>query len=86
MGQDGTVSGWLTDNGQHLSRMVSAQAISWHTADFQPGDVVVLHLGIFHMSAANVSNTLRISCDTRWQPAQDERDPRLHEWRDQMFE
>ena len=66
--------------------MVSAQAITWHTADFQPGDVVVLQLGSFHMSAANVSNTLRISCDTRWQPAQDARDPRLHEWRDQIFE
>ncbi len=31
-------------------------------------DVVILHPEVMHMSAANVSGSIRLSCDTRWQP------------------
>jgi hypothetical protein len=30
-----------------------------------------------HMSSVNRTNKLRLSCDTRWQPAQDPVDPRF---------
>lgn len=30
-----------------------------------------------HMSTVNVTNKLRLSCDTRWQPSNEPRDPRF---------
>ena len=46
----------------------------------QAGDVVILHPEVMHMSAANVSGSIRLSCDTRWQPAGDARNPRFKFW------
>ena len=46
----------------------------------QAGDVVILHPDVMHMSAANVSCRIRLSCDTRWQPALDPRDPCFRVW------
>ena len=46
----------------------------------QAGDVVILHPEVMHMSAANISSSIRLSCDTRWQPANDARDPRFKFW------
>lgn len=43
-------------------------AVDWQTADFRAGDVVALAIDTFHMSAANRTNRIRVSCDTRWQP------------------
>ena len=31
-----------------------------------------------HMSSVNLTNKLRISCDTRWQPSDQPVDPRFH--------
>lgn len=31
-----------------------------------------------HMSSVNLTNKLRVSCDTRWQPADHAVDPRFH--------
>lgn len=90
VGKDGTRSGWLTDNGQDVEAWVhkvsgssgsaSEAAPRWFTADFKAGDVILLRLDVLHMSAANRSNCLRISCDTRWLPADELRDPRLAVW------
>ena len=64
--------------------------VDWRTADFEPGDVVALGVDACHMSASNESgaNTaggkgarVRLSCDTRWQPACKETDPRIRVWR-----
>lgn len=40
-------------------------------------------LDVLHMSASNESDPprIRLSCDTRWQPADEPRDPRLRVWR-----
>ena len=40
-------------------------------------------LDVLHMSASNESRPLRVrlSCDTRWQPAGEPHDPRLKVWR-----
>ena len=32
----------------------------------QPGDVVLLHPAVLHMSATNTLEEVRLSCDTRW--------------------
>lgn len=40
-------------------------------------------LDVLHMSASNETAPprIRLSCDTRWQPAGEPRDPRLIVWR-----
>ena len=50
--------------------------VEWLTTDFEPGDVVFLGLDTLHMTAANATDELRISCDTRWRHAGGEPDPR----------
>jgi hypothetical protein len=35
VGKDGTTSGWLTDNGALLQRLVNQYSIDWRTADMQ---------------------------------------------------
>jgi hypothetical protein len=81
VGKDGTRSGWLSDNGALLAADVGA--VDWRVADCGPGDIVVLGLDVLHMSASNESRPprIRVSCDTRWQPAHEPRDPRLKVWR-----
>ena len=80
-GLDGTHSGWLGKAPEDLSAFVNPYAIDWRTADFQPGDLVVLTLGVIHMTAPNKTNSVRISCDTRWQPFSDATDPRTGNWK-----
>ena len=68
---DGTESGWLscypqTWIDQHLSPC--GNPLRWVSAEFQPGDVVILDLKVLHMSGTNTTNELRISCETRWIP------------------
>ena len=38
-------------------------------------------MDVVHMTACNISGRIRLSCDTRWQPAEDARDMRLSVWR-----
>ena len=80
VGRDGTRSGWLTDDGAKVGALVgNPHAVDWRTADMRAGDVVVLHADVLHMSAANVSGRLRLSCDTRWQLGAAPRDPCLRD-------
>ena len=54
----------------------------WRTADFAPGDAVVLRLDCLHMSAQNTTDLLRVSADTRWKMAgQDNPAVQLTDWR-----
>lgn len=80
VGADGTQSGWIGSRAHDLSGHVSPYAVDWRTADFIAGDVVVLGLDVVHMTAPNLTRQVRISCDTRWQPADDERDSRAGHW------
>lgn len=82
VGDDGTRSGWLADDGRFLNGPAAATTVDWRIADVAPGDIIVLGLDVLHMSAANCTDTVRLSCDTRWQPASAERDPRLVLWRE----
>ena len=74
VGKDGTRSGWL--DVQEAQQLENSGA-KWVTTTFRPGDVCVLGLDTLHMTGPNTLNNLRISCDTRWQPASDPADPRL---------
>lgn len=42
--------------------------------------MLLVGMEVVHMTACNVSGRIRLSCDTRWQPAEDARDPRLTVW------
>ncbi|KAK9839538.1 hypothetical protein WJX81_008260 [Elliptochloris bilobata] len=81
VGSDGTRSGWLSGDGSVLASVVGRYAVDWRTAPLRAGDVVVLGLDTYHMTACNVSSEARLSCDTRWQPAGDPRHPPLRDWR-----
>ena len=60
--------------------MMGLSGLSSTLICMQAGDIVILHPELMHMSAANVSSSIRLSCDTRWQPASVPRDPRFKYW------
>jgi hypothetical protein len=77
---NGTSSGWLTNDPNTLLPDIlgrktrnSSKSLDdlWVSGDFEPGDVVILHLHTIHMTATNVTDRWRISCDTRWLPVPD---------------
>ena len=56
----------IAPTGSVLAGLVGRYAVDWRTAGLHAGDVVVLGLGTYHMTARNISNEARLSCDTRW--------------------
>jgi hypothetical protein len=66
-GSDGTTAGWLSNDGSSVPGF--AETLDWHSSAFAAGDVFVLGVDTVHMTLQNVSDHVRISCDTRWQPA-----------------
>ena len=57
--------------------MVDKFGFTLGTAHFNPGDVIIFGLYMMHSSAPNRSNCYRISIDTRYQLASDEKDDRF---------
>jgi hypothetical protein len=47
------------------------------TTHFNPGDAILFGMFMMHSSAPNLSNRYRISIDTRYQPADEEKDERF---------
>ncbi|OWF45861.1 uncharacterized protein LOC110456468 [Mizuhopecten yessoensis] len=67
-------SGWFTSDPDEISAGFGGQ---WKTTDFRAGDVLLFTMRTVHMSTSNLTDFLRISCDTRWQPACDQLDTRF---------
>ncbi len=44
---------------------------------FSAGDILIFTMRTIHMSSINLTNKLRLSCDTRWQPSNEPIDPRF---------
>eukprot|EP01006_Ploeotia_vitrea_P001096 TRINITY_DN104197_c0_g1_i1.p1 TRINITY_DN104197_c0_g1~~TRINITY_DN104197_c0_g1_i1.p1 ORF type:complete len:293 (-),score=12.23 TRINITY_DN104197_c0_g1_i1:193-1050(-) len=65
VGNDGTNSGWLTSSAAEVSKQYGGDP-KWVTTAFKMGDIVVLPPTTLHMSTANTTDNVRISCDTRW--------------------
>lgn len=72
-GKDGTTSGWLTTNPLEIESQVcrksgrfNEQNLTWVSADFQEGDICIIDVDVMHITATNLTNTWRLSCDTRW--------------------
>jgi len=67
-------TGWFTEDPLELSSQFGG---TWKTSDYNAGDVLIFGMRTFHMSTVNTTRLVRISCDTRWQPASQPVDPRF---------
>lgn len=66
--------GKLTENPPLLQKGLN---LPWLTAEtYRPGDVVIFSLQTIHASLDNTSNRVRLSTDSRYQPASEPADPR----------
>jgi hypothetical protein len=68
--------GHLSDSPMELAR---SRGVRLLTTAFEPGDVLIFGMFTLHGSFDNASGRgrLRLSVDTRWQPAEDPMDPRF---------
>ena len=67
------IEGHFTDNPLE---MVDKFGCKWATTHFEAGDVLIFSIFLMHASLTNTTNSLRISCDTRYQRKDDKRDNR----------
>jgi ectoine hydroxylase-related dioxygenase (phytanoyl-CoA dioxygenase family) len=56
--------------------MVDQFGGQWKTTEFKKGDVMIFGMHLMHASTLNETNSYRISCDTRYQPADEPVDER----------
>lgn len=68
-------SGWLTTDPRDITRRAPG-AVQWVAGDYAAGDVILFGMDTLHMSTANLTGRVRLSCDVRWQPAADPIDGR----------
>lgn len=66
-------SGALAENPALLREDLGGR---WLTTDFQAGDVLTFTIFTVHCGLDNSSDRLRLSCDSRYQPASQPADPR----------
>jgi len=66
-------TGWLTEDPLEL---VQRYGGVWRTTNFRAGDVLIFDMWTMHMSTTNITEKVRLSCDTRWQRADELVDPR----------
>jgi len=66
-------SGWLTSDAAELARGGDVQ---WVGGDYEAGDVILFGLRTLHCSTANLTDAVRVSCDVRWQRADEPCDER----------
>jgi len=67
------VSGVLSDNPVQLRKTLGGR---WLTTDFRAGDVLIFSTYTVHASLDNASDRIRLSSDSRYQPAADIADER----------
>jgi hypothetical protein len=67
------VEGWFTNDP---IEMVDRYGGRWATSEFRAGDALIFGMFTMHASLNNVSNRYRISCDTRYQRADEPVDER----------
>jgi hypothetical protein len=68
-----TKGGWLSKNPRTLREKLGGR---WLTADFRMGDLLTFGMTTVHASLDNHSREIRLSTDTRYQPAHEAIDPR----------
>lgn len=66
-------TGWFSENPREMSKIFG---IGWKSQNFGLGDVLIFTSRTVHMSTQNLTEKVRISCDTRWQRQDEPVDPR----------
>lgn len=75
-------TGWFTEDPAEVAALDSAppgsgqEARGWVSGDYGAGDVIIFGMHTLHMSTANLTDSVRISCDVRWQAAAEPIDER----------
>jgi ectoine hydroxylase-related dioxygenase (phytanoyl-CoA dioxygenase family) len=67
------ISGWFSTDPVELVDRYGGQ---WLTTEFRMGDAIIFGMFTMHGSLNNVSRRFRLSCDTRYQRADEPVDPR----------
>ncbi|MEM7132395.1 MAG: phytanoyl-CoA dioxygenase family protein [Chloroflexota bacterium] len=67
------VTGWFSDDPIELVDRYGGQ---WKTAEFEMGDALIFGMYTMHGSLTNTTNRFRVSCDTRYQRADEPVDER----------
>lgn len=67
------VSGWFSDDPVEIVEKFGGK---WRTTEFRAGDVLIFSMYTMHMSLNIAGDRWRISCDTRFQPADEPVDER----------
>ena len=67
----GTVASSSGQQGRQAGYGLDPSRLSWATADFLPGSAVLFHCRTAHRGLPNRSDRIRLSCDFRYQPAED---------------
>jgi len=60
------IAGHFSENPNELVDRFGGR---WATTEFRAGDAIIFNMHILHASLVNTTNTVRISIDTRYQPA-----------------
>lgn len=66
-------NGWISDNPPRLAKELG---LRWLTADFQAGDLLTFPMHTLHLGLDNASDHVRLSSDSRYQPATEPADGR----------
>jgi hypothetical protein len=69
-----TGTGWFGTDPREVAAL--DPGAQWMSGDYSAGDLIMFGMRTIHMSTANVTDRVRISCDIRWQPAADPQDER----------
>ncbi len=67
------IEGWFSQDPMELSERYGGQ---WKTAEFRAGDVITFGMYAMHASTTNLTDRFRLSCDIRFQPADEPVDER----------
>jgi len=67
------VNGWFSVDPLEITQKFGGQ---WATTKFNAGDVLIFGMYTMHASTTNTTDRWRLSCDTRFQPANDPVDER----------
>ncbi len=67
------IEGWFTREPMDITQEFGGR---WLTTEFKAGDVILFGMHTMHASTTNLTRRYRLSCDVRFQPAQEPMDPR----------
>lgn len=67
------IEGWFCNDPREIAQKFGGR---WATTSYEAGDVITFGMYTMHASTTNTTNRFRLSCDVRFQPANDPVDER----------